>query len=187
MDVIVVYESVFGNTRVIAEAVADGAREADPDARVAILGVAAATPDKVGDAALVFAGGPTHMRGMSKASSRQKALQDAANATTGNGHRPGAAPGAGEPGIREWLAALPRRPQGRMAAAFDTRLPFPLAGGAARPIARELRRHGYEVVAKPTGFVVDGAQGPLRAGERDRARAWAGGLVRQALARRPVR
>ena len=49
-----------------------------------------------------------------------------------------------------------------MAAAFDTRLPFPLAGGAARPIARELRRHGYNVVAKPMGFVVDGAQGPLR-------------------------
>jgi len=37
------------------------------------------------------------------------------------------------------------------------------------------------------GFVVDGAHGPLRAGERDRARAWAAGLVRQALASRPAR
>jgi hypothetical protein len=49
-----------------------------------------------------------------------------------------------------------------MAAAFDTRLAFPLAGEAARPIARGLRRRGYDIIAKPVGFVVDGAQGPLR-------------------------
>lgn len=187
MDVVVVYESAFGNTREIAEAVADGAREGGPDARVAVLGVAEATPDRIGDAALVVAGGPTHMRGMSKASSRRKALQATENAAAGSGHRPGAAPAAGGPGVREWLDALPRPPRGRMAAAFDTRLPFPLAGGAARPIARELRRHGYDVAARPMGFVVDGAQGPLRAGERDRARAWGAGLVRQVLASRPAR
>jgi hypothetical protein len=52
-------------------------------------------------------------------------------------------------------------------------------GAAARPIARELRRHGYDVVARPQGFVVDGAHGPLRPGERDRAKAWGAGLVRQ--------
>jgi flavorubredoxin len=46
VDVIVVYESIFGNTRVIAEAVADGVREADPDARVTVLRSAEATPDK---------------------------------------------------------------------------------------------------------------------------------------------
>jgi flavorubredoxin len=40
VDVIVVYESVFGNTRLIAEGIADGAREADPGVRVTVLGVA---------------------------------------------------------------------------------------------------------------------------------------------------
>jgi flavodoxin len=73
VDVIVVYESVFGNTRLIAEGIADGAREADPGVRVTVLGVAGAAPDKVGEAALVIAGGPAHMRGMSKASTRRKA------------------------------------------------------------------------------------------------------------------
>jgi flavorubredoxin len=150
MDVVVVYESAFGNTRVIAEAVADGLRGADPDARVAVLGVAEATPDRIGEAELVVVGGPTHMLGMSRASSRQKAMESGDGATRDKEHH--------EEG----------------------------AGGAARSIARKLRRHGYDVVAKPEGFVVDGAEGPLRAGERDRANAWGAGLAPQA-ARRPGR
>jgi hypothetical protein len=183
MDVVVVYESVFGNTRVIAEAVADGLRGADPDARVAVLGVAEATPDRIGEAELVVVGGPTHMLGMSRASSRQKAMESGDGATRDKEHHEEGAEG---PGIREWLEALPKAPRGRRAAAFDTRLSNPLAGGAARSIARKLRRHGYDVVAKPEGFVVDGAEGPLRAGERDRANAWGAGLAPQA-ARRPGR
>ena len=63
-------------------------------------------------------------------------------------------------GLREWLEALPAGLGERRAAAFDTRLSYPLAGGAARTIARRLGHRGYELVAKPTGFVVQGAQGP---------------------------
>jgi flavodoxin-like protein len=186
VDITVVYESVFGNTRVIAEAIADGAREAGLDARVAVLEVAEATRDKIDGAALVVVGGPTHMRGMSKASTRQKALESMEKAAAGDPGGTKARPGAEGPGVREWLDALPAQPHGRRAAAFDTRLPFPLAGGASRPIAKGLRRHGFDVVAKPAGFVVEGAEGPLRAGERDRAKAWGAGLVRQ-LAGQPVR
>ena len=32
MDVVVVYESLFGNTRLVAEAIADGIQAADPAA-----------------------------------------------------------------------------------------------------------------------------------------------------------
>jgi flavorubredoxin len=39
MDAVVVYESLFGNTRTIAEAVAAGVREADPGAQVTPLPV----------------------------------------------------------------------------------------------------------------------------------------------------
>src|ERR1022692_3199216 len=46
-------------------------------------------------------------------------------------------------------------------------------GAAARPIARELRRHGYDVVARPQGFVVDGAHGP-----RDQSRNSLDGTAR---------
>lgn len=74
--------------------------------------------------------------------------------------------------MREWLKGLPKVPSGRRAGAFDTRLPFPAAGGAARGIARALRQRGYDVRSNVRGFVVEAAQGPLKAGEAQRAKAW---------------
>jgi hypothetical protein len=53
-----------------------------------------------------------------------------------------------------------------------------MAGGAAGGIARRLRKHGYQLVSDPEGFVVDDAYGPLRPGEIDRAKAWGAQLVR---------
>ncbi|WP_331741467.1 hypothetical protein OG535_02520 [Kitasatospora sp. NBC_00085] len=52
-----------------------------------------------------------------------------------------------------------------------------MSGSAAEGIAQRLSRHHYDVVAEPEGFIVDEADGPLRAGERDRARAWGAALV----------
>ena len=42
MHVVVLFESLFGNTREVAEAIADGARTADPAAEVACVRVAEA-------------------------------------------------------------------------------------------------------------------------------------------------
>jgi hypothetical protein len=114
------------------------------------------------------------MLAMSRATSRRKATEAVKDKATGETR------GVEGPGIREWLDALPRSESGHKAAAFDTRLPFPPAGGAAKPIARKLRRRGYSIVTGPKGFVVDEAEGPLRAGERDRAKIWGAGLVRRA-------
>ena len=50
-----------------------------------------------------------------------------------------------------------------------------MAGGAARSVARELRKHGYQLAAKAEGFIVTGAEGPLRDGELERARNWGAG------------
>jgi hypothetical protein len=168
MDVAVVFESMFGNTRAVAEAIADGVRMADPQACVRTLRVAEATPDRLGGAALVV-GAPTHMLGLSREASRRKALETAGNGPVGDD--------VAELGVREWLAGLPASRSGH-AAAFDTRVGSRFAGGAARGIAKSLHRHGYAVVTRPEGFVVDGTEGPLRAGERDRAKAWGYGLVR---------
>ena len=54
----------------------------------------------------------------------------------------------------------------------------PMAGGAAHGIARRLRKHGYHLVSDPEGFVVEDADGPLRAGELERAKQWGVQLVR---------
>ncbi|HKT00757.1 MAG TPA: flavodoxin family protein [Rugosimonospora sp.] len=167
MDVAVVFESMFGNTQEIAEAVADGLRGADPGARVTVLPVAQATPDRIGGAALVV-GAPTHVLGLSRTPTRRKAME-----TAGTGEPPAEVV---EFGVREWLDTLPGKGS-RRAAVFDTRLASPFAGGAARHIDKGLRRHGYTMVARPKGFVVDSGEGPLRAGEHERARTWGADLA----------
>ncbi len=43
---------------------------------------------------------------------------------------------------------------------------------AATRIATQLEKDGATVVVPPEGFVVEGTEGPLRAGELERARAW---------------
>ena len=64
MHVVVLFESLFGNTHEVAEAIADGARTADPTAEVDCVRVAEADLEVVGAADLLVVGGPTHMRGM---------------------------------------------------------------------------------------------------------------------------
>ena len=86
-------------------------------------------------------------------------------------------PDAEGPGLREWFDGLQKIGDGKKAAAFDTRLGSPMAGGAAHGIARRLRRHGYDLVTDPEGFVVDDAHGPLRDGEIERAKQWGAQLV----------
>jgi hypothetical protein len=125
---------------------------------------------------LLVVGGPTHFLGMTSQRSRRIVRQYRERAA---GHRPRQAPGkhpAG-PGVREWLAALPQAAGRRRAAAFDTRLTTLFPGSAARLIARSLEDHGYEVITRPEGFLVENMLGPLSAGELDRARAWGSALA----------
>jgi hypothetical protein len=179
MDVVVVYESLFGNTRLVAEAIADGIRAADPAARVSVTRTDATKLGEVDDACLLVVGGPTtHMRRMSSPRSRQQGLQAARKAKDRQSCEP--EPGAAGPGLREWLQALPPARLGARAAAFDTRAESRLADSAARPASRHLKRRGFGLASKPEGFIVTGSQGPLRQGELGRARAWGTALARHA-------
>jgi flavodoxin len=165
MNATVVYESVYGNTRAIAEAIAEGLGGA------AVLPVSEAGPPNAG---LLVVGGPTHMHGMASSRSRQVAASAAEE--DGTHVEPNA---AAEPGLRLWLRDLPDGAGGR-AVAFDTRLdkaPW-LTGLASRAIAKRLRRRGYDVVATESFLVVD-SEGPLEEGELDRARAWGTQLTRE--------
>src|SRR6266487_885760 len=106
MRAAVVYESLFGRTREVAEAVAEGLRAA-PGAAVDCRPVVDAGP-ALGQVDLLVVGGPTHFLGMSSQRSRRIVCQYQERA---GGRRPRQAAGkhpAG-PGVREWLAALPRR------------------------------------------------------------------------------
>jgi flavodoxin len=166
VNAIVVYESVYGNTRAIAEAVAQGLG----GARTMSVAEAGGTSD---GADLIVVGGPTHMHGLSTKSSRHMAV----NAAHEDGKTHVEDGADQEPGLRGWLHDLPDA-NGVRAAAFDTRLdksPW-LTGVAAHGIARRLRHHGYQVVGSES-FLVQDSEGPLEDGEIERARAWGAKLA----------
>ena len=142
MRALVVYESMYGNTRAVAGDIADGLRA---DYEVTVVPVAEATAELVAGADLLVAGAPTHMHGLSSASSRRMAAQAAAK----DGSELRLDPDAGGPGMRDWLKDLGRGDG--LAAAFDTRINGVPAftGRASRPIAKLLKRHGYRLVAAP--------------------------------------
>ncbi|GLW74131.1 flavodoxin [Kitasatospora phosalacinea] len=166
MRAVIVHESVYGNTGQVAAAIAEGVRQAEPTADVQCLPVAEAGPDAVEGADLLVVGGPTHMRGMTTGVSRALAARSGA-------------PEHGGPGLRSWFHSLPDGGGSARAAAFDTRAEVKHAGAAADGIAARLTRHHYDLAAEPAGFLVEGTEGPLRAGESDRARAWGAQLARR--------
>ncbi|MEV8098529.1 flavodoxin domain-containing protein [Kitasatospora sp. NPDC085879] len=178
MQAVIVYESMYGNTRQVAEAIAAGVHEAAPDADVSCLPVAEATADATRAADLLVVGGPTHMHGMSSGLSRRLAHGAQAQKAARESGALASDPEPDEsPGLRAWFHRLPETESGTHAAAFDTRADFRLSGGAAEGIARRLAHHHYDVLAEPEGFIVEDAEGPLRAGELDRARTWGAALV----------
>ncbi len=174
MRALVVYESMFGNTREIAQRVAEGLRVGMQ--HVDVLPVAAADDKHVLAADLVVVGGPTHAHGMSRAQTRSAAVADS------NRYGGGATvePGAAGPGLREWFSALP--PLHGTAAAFDTRADAPaaLTGRASRGISLRLHRSGLTLVDRPRSFLMEKG-GALKAGEADRAEAWGRSLASSAM------
>jgi hypothetical protein len=167
VDAIVVYESLWGNTAEVARAVAEGL---GPGARA--LRTDEVRPEDVTGAELVVAGAPV----LGFRLSSQK-MRDGIRQSPGKGP----APDLSCPLLRAWLAALP---QGSgWAAAFDTQVRGPFGKGAPE-IGKQLEAKGFVCVAEPEGFVVKGAQGPLKPGEAERARAWGEELVRAVERRR---
>lgn len=175
MVALVVYESVYGNTRKIAEAVADALSSRGHATTVVAVSDAPAAPE----ADLLIIGGPTHMHGLTSSMSRRMAVKAAEE-----DEHPVEASAGEDGGLRQWLRDLPEC-DGSQAAAFDTRgqANAALTGSAARGIARRLRRRGFTVVGSAS-FVVEDSEGPLADGELDRARAWAASLLK---GRQPVR
>lgn len=104
MNVVVLFESVYGNTEAVATAIADGLV---PMGEVTLARFGEVPQGAVEEADLVVLGGPTHGWGMTKPASRKR--PDA------EGYAVGA---------KEWLGGSPRGRE-KMVAAFDTRFGKP--------------------------------------------------------------
>jgi flavodoxin len=156
MKALVVYDSVFGNTEQVAQAVAQAL---GPQEDVELLRASQVAPDRLARTELLVVGSPTR------------------------GFRPTEA-------VAALLKAVPSHALDAVrVAAFDTRFKadeldsaglrflVKTGGYAAKRIASQLKKAGGSLAAPPEGFYVEDTEGPLKAGELDRAKAWATRLV----------
>lgn len=166
---LVVYESIYGDTHAVAEALADGLRES---AEVKMVRAADVQRESLRGVDLVVAGGPTHGHGLSRPQLREAGVRGAAAAGEEID------PGADAPWLREWLDSLETHPA--WAASFDTRYDAPelLTGHASRGIMRKLERKGLRKLTEPESFLVTG-ENHLIPGELERARTWGQNLGHQ--------
>jgi hypothetical protein len=174
MKALVVYESMYGNTRHVAEAIAEGLRLSIPTNVWLARDAAVADLD---DVELVVVGGPTHAWGISSRRSRDAAVIEAAK------HPDHLLENASVvAGVREWLHAMKRQGCCR-AVAFDTRLrkPMLVTGSAARAIQRKLHGAGFTTFDKGHSFTVTSTAGPLSPGEIERAQQWGESMGRKIL------
>ena len=156
MNTLITFESFFGNTEKIAWAIAS-ARGLDP--QTAALRVSDVDPQQLEKLNLLIVGSATR------------------------GFKPC-------PDTQHFLKAIPPASlNGVKIAAFDTRIDIAtvdnailtfmvrLFGYAAEPIDKALKKKGGKQAALPAGFIVEDSEGPLRAGEIERAAAWAKAIV----------
>ena len=156
MKVLIIYDSSFGNTEQIAQAIghALGSQE-----DVEVLRVGNVKPEQLTGLKLLIVGSPTH--GFRPTPAINSLL--------------GGIPMNGLRGVK--VAAFDTRisindidpPIVR----FIGRFVVKLFGYAAKPIADRLKKKGGELTIPPEGFYVKGTEGPLKEGELERAADWA--------------
>ena len=156
MKVLIIYDSSFGNTEQIAQAMghALGSQE-----DVEVLRVGDVKPEQLTGLKLLIVGSPT--QGFRPTPAINNLL--------------GRIPMNGLRGVK--VAAFDTRismndidpPILR----FAGRLVVRLFGYAAKPIADRLKKKGGELTIPPEGFYVKGTEGPLKEGELERAADWA--------------
>lgn len=172
MRSLVLYESMFGNTRRLAEEIAS-ALAGFGDVNVAPVAEGAS---QVAEADLVVIGAPTHAHSIPRPRSRAEAAEWADDPSRGLHLEAEVL----RPGIREWLGALQVAP--RSWAAFATRadLPAILSGNGAATIERRMRHLGVAPVRDGECFLVS-KESHLLDGELARAREWGAELGQAVL------
>jgi hypothetical protein len=165
MKAIVVYQSLWGNTAKIAEAIAKGLGRG-----AKALSTSEATPDALKGVDLVVAGAPIHAFNLPS----EATVKGAGDRPDSYGDTP---PDTSQRLMRDWLSDLPQG-LGVASAAFDTRVGGLFGRGGASRIYKRLRKAGLKPVAKPEGFKVamrttdSTRKGMLLDGEVERAREW---------------
>jgi hypothetical protein len=161
MTAVIVYESMFGSTQAVAQAVAEGLADAHIEAQLVEVGaLVAAGGGLPEDTTLLLVGGPTHALSMSSADTRAHAADDATAPLVSTGA-----------GVREWLDDV-RLPKNLPVATFDTKIDKPIPGSAAKAVAKRLKARGAHQVTASQSFRVHGKTEGLVEGELFEAVHW---------------
>jgi hypothetical protein len=162
MRAVVVYESMFGDNRQVAQAIAAGLGERGVAAETVEVGAAPTQVD--GDVDLLIVGAPNHAWSLPRPATRQDAAGKADGPLVSQGI-----------GVREWLEAA-TLPAGIRTAAYDTRGSHPKAvvkfDHASTTLEKALATLGGTRAAPAEHFLVVDVKGPLEPGELDRAQEW---------------
>lgn len=151
MKALIIYETYFGNTKNVAEAIQAGLHDRGVETQIST----ASDAPKTFETDILIIGAPTHNRRLPNPTSRAKA--DPNNTTTG---------------VAEWLAEITLQPVPYLAA-FDTVTGTSwLTGSAAKRIAKMLHKQHPKTTVQTRSFVVTGNEGPLAEKELDAARTW---------------
>jgi flavodoxin len=154
MEALVVYDSVFGNTEQIAQAIGN-ALGSQQD--VEILRVGNVKPEQLTGLELLIVGSPT--RGFRPTPAISNLLKSI--------------PKNGLKGVK--VAAFDTRftMDEIESSVFILPILVNIFGYAAKPISDRLEKKGGELIIPPEGFFVEGTEGPLKEGELKRAADWA--------------
>lgn len=150
MNVLVIYDSAYGNTEKIAKAIA---RVVTKPHEAKLLLVGETVPVDLRPIDLLVVGSPT------QGGRPTKALRHYIDSFSPNALS----------GVR--VAAFDTR-FANADHGFSLRLLMKTIGFASPRIAASLRAKGGEMAAEPEGFYVNDKEGPLKPGELERASAW---------------
>lgn len=156
MKILVLYDSFFGNTKKVAETIVSTLGQVH---EIEIVKVENASIAQLQNAELLFVGSPTRAFSAS-------------------------------PNMTAFLKSLPEKSLSAVkAAVFDTRIApedvkpkligmaIKWAGYADKKMIKLLQPSGADVVPPGNGFMVSESEGPLKAGELERAVDWANSIV----------
>lgn len=158
MKVLVVYDSVFGNTEKIALAMdkALGTKN-----RVETVRASEVKPERLAGLDLLIVGSPT------RAFRPTKAVTDFLRGIPPDGLK----------GAR--VAAFDTRISVEDTKSRFLRFMVRIFGYAAKPVSDKLWKKEGVLVIPPEGFFVKGSEGPLKEGELERAAEWARAAVKE--------
>lgn len=150
---LIVYDTFFGNTKQVAEAIGGGFDSAE----VVISHVNDVKMEELNGVKLLIAGSPT------RAFRPTKGIADFISKVPANALK----------GVS--VMAFDTRIDSKQVNNKMLNVMVKLFGYAAEPIGRKLEQKGGTLAKKPEGFFVMESEGPLKEGELERASKWANG------------